>query len=431
MRKGRALFLALTSVALTLSLVGCSSQGEPDEVTIQTADNALTVSLEVECRSNLFFSRYDIAFYVDEELQEVIDHGATKQYEIDLSEGDHVLRFAKEGDNEVDGSVEITVNDNMALKCVLGCTSSQVEVQMVESIFPPIASDEAVSMSHDDVREAFEQAGFTEIREEELRDLALDQADHNWLVGSISIDGDDSFDKESSFLADDEVLISYHVLGDINPPASASELVGQDYEKVAEQFASAGFSNVKTEPAASAGTVGAVSQVTIGGFFGSSDFVRGDSFPFDEQVTIQYYEEDPDAETPNANANANAEVEEVLTIDSSPDLASLLSSGETNASWFSTSYRGKTIQFDGHVASLMTHGDYSTRWDVLILAGNNGASPSLGPNFKLINVSFYDMNVTNADTLREGQNITVTAVVGDYDSATDWLELDPVSISIR
>ena len=429
MRKVRALFLALTSVALTLSLVGCSSQGEPDEVTIQTADNALTVSLEVECRSNLFFSRYDIAFYVDEELQEVIDHGATKQYEIDLSEGDHVLRFAKEDDDGVDGSAEITVDDNMALKCVLECTSSQVEVQMVQSVSPPIASDEVVSMSRDDVREAFEQAGFTEIREEELRDLTPDQADHNWFVGSVSIDGDDSFDKESSFLADDEVLISYHVLGDINPPASASELVGQDYEKVAEQFASAGFSNVKTEPAVSTGAVGTVSQVTIGGFFGSSDFARGDSFPFDDQVTIRYYEEGPDVETPDTNSNA--EVEEVLTADSSPDLASLLSSGETNAFWFSSSYRGRTIQFDGHVASLMNHENYSTRWDVLILAGNNGASPSVGPNFKLVNVSFYDMNVTNADTLREGQNITVTAVVGDYDSATDWLELDPVSISIR
>ena len=41
------------------------------------------------------------------------------------------------------------------------------------------------------------------------------------------------------------------------------------------------------------------------------------------------------------------------------------------------------------------------------------------------------MNVTNADSLRGGDNITITAIVGEYNSTADWLELDPVSISVR
>ena len=80
---------------------------------------------------------------------------------------------------------------------------------------------------------------------------------------------------------------------------------------------------------------------------------------------------------------------------------------------------------------LGNHENYDTRYDVLILAGDNGVSPMTGPNFRLTDVSFYDMNVTNADSLRGGDNITITAIVGDYNSTADWLELDPVSISVR
>lgn len=80
---------------------------------------------------------------------------------------------------------------------------------------------------------------------------------------------------------------------------------------------------------------------------------------------------------------------------------------------------------------MVNHENYDTRYDVLILAGDNGVSPMTGPNFRLTDVNFYDMNVTNADSLRGGDNITITAIVGEYNSTADWLELDPVSISVR
>ena len=68
---------------------------------------------------------------------------------------------------------------------------------------------------------------------------------------------------------------------------------------------------------------------------------------------------------------------------------------------------------------------------MLVLAGDGNAGPSTGPNFRLTDVSIYDMNVLNSDTLREGDNISITAIVGEYDSTADWLELEPVSISVR
>ena len=112
------------------------------------------------------------------------------------------------------------------------------------------------------------------------------------------------------------------------------------------------------------------------------------------------------------------------------DLNRLLSQNAMDASWFSSVYRGRSITFDGWVGSLMHHEDYGTRWDVLILPGDNG-DYSTDLNFRLTNVNMTDMNVVNSDTLREGDNITITAIVGDYNSTSGWLELDPVSISIR
>lgn len=120
-----------------------------------------------------------------------------------------------------------------------------------------------------------------------------------------------------------------------------------------------------------------------------------------------------------------------LTSETSSDLARLLSSSDTNAAWFSQQYAGQDIRFDGYVADLAHNENYNTRWNVLILAGDYGASPSTGPNFRLSDVSIYDMNVTNSDSIRAGDNITITATVGEYDEVADWLELNPISIEIR
>lgn len=227
---------------------------------------------------------------------------------------------------------------------------------------------------------------------------------------------------QDAFAADDEVVISYHVLADLNPPASSDELEGMGYENVVELFEGAGFINVTTALTSASGVGGTVSSVKIGGVLGSSDFTTSDSFSFDAGVEITYYEGASTSDEPTQPSTEEVPEE---------DLSSLLSSSDTDASWFSSAYRGRTITFDGWVANMVNHENYDTRYDVLILAGDNGVSPMTGPNFRLTDVNFYDMNVTNADSLRGGDNITITAIVGEYNSTADWLELDPVSISVR
>ena len=136
-------------------------------------------------------------------------------------------------------------------------------------------------------------------------------------------------------------------------------------------------------------------------------------------------------ETPTVNEEPAQEPATVLTSEASSDLARLLSSSDTNAAWFSQQYAGQDIRFDGYVADFAHNENYNTRWNVLILAGDYGGSPSTGPNFRLSDVSIYDMNVTNSDSIRAGDNITITATVGEYDEVADWLELNSISIEKR
>lgn len=54
-----------------------------------------------------------------------------------------------------------------------------------------------------------------------------------------------------------------------------------------------------------------------------------------------------------------------------------------------------------------------------------------GPNFRLTDVSFYDMNVSGGDSISVGENIHVIANVDEYDSNTGLFEIDIISIEIR
>lgn len=414
------MLLAMGVVIIVLVLGGCDKSSEEVSHTKGTTSGGdIEVSITIECEENLFFSRYDLDVYVDDGLQGSLDHGATKEFALGLDEGNHTLCIAERGDSSVDGSVDFSVEGSTSLKYRAKCTNQQVEIEQINSLNPPISADEVPSMYHDEIHRAFEDAGFTNISEVEVRDLAIDQRGSNWHAGAVSINGSDAFTAEDLFFADDEIVITYHVLADLNAPASSSSLEGRNYQEVVSLFEDAGFINVTTTTTGASGAAGTVSEVRIGGIFGDSDFSTSDTFAFDAGVEITYYEGES-AQNDSSDAESVPEA----------DLNRLLNQNSMDASWFSSAYKGRTITFDGWVADVQHHENYDTRWDVLILKGNSGdASSDL--SFRLTDVSLFDMNTDNDEMPWEGDNITITAVVGDYNATSGWLELDPVSISFR
>ena len=98
---------------------------------------------------------------------------------------------------------------------------------------------------------------------------------------------------------------------------------------------------------------------------------------------------------------------------------------------FASKYAGQTIEFDGCVTAMQNHGSYTTRWDVLLGAGDFDPNSMRGPNFRLPDVSYYDLNVSGGDSVYAGLNVHVVARVGKYNANTSLFELDIISMEIR
>src|SRR3954447_26265463 len=90
------------------------------------------------------------------------------------------------------------------------------------------------------------------------------------------------------------------------------------------------------------------------------------------------------SETSDADASASSEpdAERVVTAANSKELAALLKVRDycdQSIASFASKYADRTIEFDGSIANMMNHGDYDTRYDILIAPGNNGPESTIVP----------------------------------------------------
>ena len=86
---------------------------------------------------------------------------------------------------------------------------------------------------------------------------------------------------------------------------------------------------------------------------------------------------------PDATQSSGPNDEQVLTTANSEEFAALLAlpdnCDETIAS-FVAKYGGRTIEFNGSIADMANHGDYDTRYDILVAPGDKGPESSVGPS---------------------------------------------------
>jgi hypothetical protein len=137
-------------------------------------------------------------------------------------------------------------------------------------------------------------------------------------------------------------------------------------------------------------------------------------------------------------ADDGTAADEVLTVENNEDLAALLAiktPGAAEVGEFAAEYRGRTIEFDGNIAYMNNHGGYTTRYDLLIYAGDFSTTTVSGPNFQ-----FRDVNITNdlhltgpniPDTIGAGDNLHIVARVVDYNRTSELFFLEPVSTQVR
>lgn len=143
------------------------------------------------------------------------------------------------------------------------------------------------------------------------------------------------------------------------------------------------------------------------------------------------------APSPDASASGGAGAEQTLTRDNSKELAALLAVADNcngTIAPFATKYAERTVEFDGSIVTIGNHGDYKTRYDILLAPGDMGPESTRGPAFQFKDVNVFDLHLTGANapnSVRPGDLLHVVARVDGYNATQCLFFLKPVSTGIR
>lgn len=235
--------------------------------------------------------------------------------------------------------------------------------------------------------------------------------------------------------------------GEVAIPSSASTYKYDNYQDVEKELSSAGFINISTEIKYDIvlgwTDEGEVDSVSIDG---KTDFEDGEIFKQDAPVIITYHMKEEDDPTKRDTTNndttertqnldtSESTQEENLTIDNCPGLAAILSmKAESDLSYvdFAGKYKGRTIEFDGSIDYLTNHGNYKTRYDILVSVGDYDADHQIGPIFKFDEIATYEIDYGSRDSVSAGTNVHVVAEVESFNTSSQLFYLKPGKISVR
>lgn len=138
-----------------------------------------------------------------------------------------------------------------------------------------------------------------------------------------------------------------------------------------------------------------------------------------------------------ATADTSDDAVEVITPETNPDFTALLALGDycdASVAAFAEQHKGQTLAFDASVGAMITHDGASTRYNILLGAGDFSETSAPGPAFQ-----FRDVNTTSdlhfagdvPDSIGVGANLRVTARVDRYEPSSCLFLLDPVETSFR
>lgn len=166
------LIVCIGMAVLSLTLFTACSEDNGSSEALEKTGDLYELNLDLSCNENLFFSRYDIEVYIDDEEIGILDHGSEKQFYFDLNEGNHTFRVVKDGSSSVDGSMDFVMPAEKAvLVCELNCTSDQVEIEDFSVKTPAQIEENRKKQEEQEEREEAEKAA-KEKAEQEAREKA-------------------------------------------------------------------------------------------------------------------------------------------------------------------------------------------------------------------------------------------------------------------
>lgn len=124
-----------------------------------------------------------------------------------------------------------------------------------------------------------------------------------------------------------------------------------------------------------------------------------------------------------------------LTVENCEEMADIFSNKEEfrpEYKTFAALHAGDEMEFDAFIADVQNHGDYTTRWDFLLMYGDyvDENTTGNGPYLQFQDVGRFDLGY-DGDGLHAGMNVHVIAKVQSYDENRGILVLTPVEVSDR
>lgn len=154
-----------------------------------------------------------------------------------------------------------------------------------------------------------------------------------------------------------------------------------------------------------------------------------------------FYHSFPENEDPAAGEDSTPEqspMDQALSVDNSPELATILGLGDycsDEIASFAQTYEGRVIVFEGNIGAIANSGGSSTRFDILLGAGDYDENSQMGPAFQFKDVNIVsDLGLTGPgvpDAVAVGDNVLITAEIDSYEEDSCLFLLDPVSTQYR
>jgi hypothetical protein len=281
---------------------------------------------------------------------------------------------------------------------------SSEEPDTIVKINIPASSSDFEGENYQDVVAKLENAGFTNIQTKLIDDLVFGWFTKDGEVEEVSVDGYTSFSTSSSFPEDVPIVVTYHTF-----PANEEEVAAETStpEPTIKAETSTPEPTIKAEP-----TESSTPKSTI------------EAKPTEKAQSTE--ETQPSAK------------EEIITLDNNEEFAAVLNAkdpGDQIIKDFARKYEGRTIEFDGNIAFMSLHGNFTTRYDILILPWDYSLTTMSGPNFQFKDVNIvFDLNLIGdniPDYIGIGDNLHIVAKILDYNETQQLFFLDPISTEVR
>lgn len=125
----KKIFKLILGIVFIIFIVSCGDKGVKKEEDPNLPKHS--VEINVKCDGNLFFSKYDVDVYIDDEKVVTIKHGENYVDIVKLTEGKHALIFKKKDDKSVEGKVEFLVKEDTKLNYQIHCNSDKVSIKEI------------------------------------------------------------------------------------------------------------------------------------------------------------------------------------------------------------------------------------------------------------------------------------------------------------